>query len=461
MEPAIYTSVEKGEAKAQEPRDEPETPKSKQSSSAIRTGSLPSPPTSPVQGARLPMSRRFPVHPTLSSPPSSPAKESEITKPSARTDQTLSLLSQRFLTGLNLEAVSNQHVVGHTASGDSIAESMTKAFKYDPEDKTPSKRRMKAHTEPSSNGRGDDVAGSPSGFRIEQPNCSALNVVEPGIWMGQNNLRKGTHSTFSEPPSPLEDGLGEAGSSRAAEFFFSSDASMTQPPPGDISPVESNGFSLPDAADLEQYPSAISTSPEPLPYPLPAPPPTAATSAWSSRIVHLSPIQEVDSSRDLEAGSPDASPPAPMQTESEKPPPVTPSAASFSSVSSSAAGCVSKCYSITWYILAWAVPFAFLSAALYSLATTRTFKEMPPGVFTAESKTFRSENGNGNLTVAWMKGHAVELNMSLILNTTLDAGATGSKNLSFLFEWRADGEIISVDVATTSGKAHLQFDALQ
>lgn len=77
---------------------------------------------------------------------------------------------------------------------------------------------------------------------------------------------------------------------------------------------------------------------------------------------------------------------------------------------------------------------------------------MPPDLFTAESKTLYSENGSGNLTMVWVNGHAVGFNVSAVLNTTSDAGETAPESWSFLFDWRADGEMLSADVGTGGGK---------
>lgn len=87
MEPLRYTTAEKvstarnmttprtpsddlqGKDKAKEFQDDPEISTSMQRSSAFRsTESLPSPPTTPVQGARLPMNKRFPVRHSLPVP---------------------------------------------------------------------------------------------------------------------------------------------------------------------------------------------------------------------------------------------------------------------------------------------------------------------------------------------------------------------------------------------------------
>jgi hypothetical protein len=163
--------------------------------------------------------------------------------------------------------------------------------------------------------------------------------------------------------------------------------------------------------------------------------------------VQLSPIREVDSSRGLWPEQSDASPAAPLQTENEKPP----STAASSPGSSFDAGCVSKWCSIVWNILAWVVPLAFLAGALHSLATTRTFHEIPPDLFTAESRTIHSEKGSGNLTMAWMNGHAIGFNVPAVLNTTVGAGEAEPKSWTFLFNWRAEGEILSADAGAANG----------
>jgi len=139
MEHARYTKVEKvsaieytassrthaddlqGKGKAQETQDQPQTPTSRRPSSSIRTEPLPSSPTSPVQGARLAMNRRLPVRPTPSSP--------------------------RLLPAFKPEPIPKQQVINPRASSHPITESMTKEFKYNPDDKTPPKRRMKAVAE--------------------------------------------------------------------------------------------------------------------------------------------------------------------------------------------------------------------------------------------------------------------------------------------------------------------------
>lgn len=306
---------------------------------------------------------------------------------------------------------------------------------------------LSEHTEPSSSGRGDDVGDSIPGFRIEQPNLTALNIVEPGVWMGQSALRKGPQSTFSEPPSPLEDDVGQAGPSRMAESFFLADISKAQPQFEDVSPIESNDLVAPDAVDRSRNPSAVVVSPERQIRPLPATPTPAVVRAGSSIPVHLSPIREVDSSRGLWPEQSDASPAAPLQTKNEKPP----STAASSPGSSFDAGCVSKWCSIVWNILAWVVPLAFLAGALHSLATTRTFHEIPPDLFTAESRTIHSEKGSGNLTMAWMNGHAIGFNVPAVLNTTVGAGEAEPKSWTFLFNWRAEGEILSADAGAANG----------
>ena len=309
---------------------------------------------------------------------------------------------------------------------------------------------LSEHTEPSSSGRGDDVDGPSAGFWIEQPKLTPLNIVEPGVWVGQSNLRNGLQFDPSRPPSPLKNDVGEAGPSRIAESFFSANVSKPQQQYEEVSPVELNDSHEVDAIDRGQYPTAVIANPGPQHHPLPAPPKPAVVRAGTDSPLYLSPIREVDSSRDLLPERSDASPLAPLQTESEKPP----STAVSSSISSSAAGCVSKWCSIVWKVLAWAIPLTFLAGALYSLATTRTFHEMPPDLFTAVSKTLQSENagGSGNLTMEWMDRHAVGFNVSAVLNTTLDAGETGSKSWSFLFDWKADEAMLGADAVTASRK---------
>ncbi|KAF3043028.1 hypothetical protein E8E11_003818 [Didymella keratinophila] len=136
MEHARYTKAEKGKGKAQETQDQPQTPTSRQPSSSIRTELFPFSPTSPVQGARLPMNRRLPVRPTPCSP--------------------------RLLPAFNPEPIPKQHIINPRASSESIAESMTKEFKYNPDDKTPPERRMKAVAEAVTSIReGDPSSTSP------------------------------------------------------------------------------------------------------------------------------------------------------------------------------------------------------------------------------------------------------------------------------------------------------------
>lgn len=53
----------------------------------------------------------------------------------------------RLLPAIDQEPIEKQQVINPIASSESIAESITKEFKYDPDDKTPPKRRMKAAAE--------------------------------------------------------------------------------------------------------------------------------------------------------------------------------------------------------------------------------------------------------------------------------------------------------------------------
>ncbi|KAF1924395.1 uncharacterized protein M421DRAFT_8871 [Didymella exigua CBS 183.55] len=608
MELPRYTTAEKGKGKAQEPIDEPQAFSTRRLSLPIYTGSVPSPPTSPFQGARLPMNRRFPVRPTFPSPSSLPEADGERSPIlRARPCQVLAPSGWRLLSAFEQVPAPSQLVTKATGSTESITEAMIKDFKYDPTDKTPPKRRIKPmaeavkpavegnagpssistsehqpvahiaapesrayieqqraqkeldqvwahaglemggssrsahipavttrlaeiegslinniamlkaaydsvdavygrtafttghspqtdrtdlgeedkdednssdgygpvvsflnidaqrrfeesrrltvlseHTEPSS-GHEDDVwslAGSSSRFRMDQPNLSALNIVEPGVWMDQRNPRKGACSPFTEVQDPFRDGDGEAGPSRmAVGSFFPAEVFESRPHPEGTLPARSNGSSV-SSSCLHSCPAVVSTDPQPRSPP--TPPAPAVITARSRSSVHLSPIQEVDSSRDLLSTSSGASPPLPMQTESEKLPSVSPSVASLPSVSSSSTGWVSRCCSIVRYILAWAVPLAFLAVALGNMAITRTFNEVPQDLFTVESKTLHSEHGSGNLTMVWMNGHAVGFNVSAIVNTTLDAG---QKSWSFLLDWRADGDWLSADAGAASGMA--------
>lgn len=299
---------------------------------------------------------------------------------------------------------------------------------------------LSEYTEPSSSNCGEDADGLIPGL----PNLTALNMVEPGVWMGQKDLRKGLKSTFSERRGALEDEAREGGPLPMAGSFFSPDAYKAQPRFEDVSPIEASDLIIPDAVDRSRYPTAIVASPGPQTHPLSSTPTPAVARAGCSSPVHLSPIREVDSSRDSLPEQSDASPPAPLQIESWKPP----STAAPSAVLSSDAGCVSQWYSIMLTTLAWVFPLDFLAGALYSLATTRAFDETPPDLLPARSQMIHMENSSGNLTMAWMTGHAVVFNVSVIVNATLDASETQPKSWSFLFDWTADGEVLSAAVST-------------
>lgn len=131
-------------------------------------------------------------------------------------------------------------------------------------------------------------------------------------------------------------------------------------------------------------------------------------------------------------------PPVPIPTENEKP--------------ASSTGYTSKLCAVIWYVLAWAIPSAFLAAALYNMATTRTYSEMPPDLFTAESKTLHSENGSSNLTIAWISGHAVSFIVSTIVNITLKSSERVPNNWSFLPDWSAAGEGLTANAAVQAEK---------
>jgi hypothetical protein len=196
---------------------------------------------------------------------------------------------------------------------------------------------LSEHTEPSS-APGDDVrsqAGSSSKFRLEQPNLSALNIVEPGVWMGQNASRRSVYSPAPESQNPFGDGdgVGEAGPSRiAAGSFFPAELLRSQPRPEGTLPANADGSLVSNTAELCQHPFTTVMNPDSQPHSLLTPPVPAMTRASSSSPVHLSPVQEVDSSRGLLPTSSHASPLVSMQTESEKPPSVSPSAVSPPSV---------------------------------------------------------------------------------------------------------------------------------
>lgn len=594
-----------GKNRARDPDGEPQASKPRRPSSPVYTGPVLSPPTSPVQGARLLMNRRFPVRPNVTSPSSSPGVDGSSNSPCTPADPLLVYrpTGQPPLSIFDPVPAPSQQVVRTIGSTDSIADSMTKEFIYDPNDKTPPKRRMKVvadavksaidgtagpsststarsqpvvqleapesrlqierqrlcqrmqeqrgtrlrfetgdssrsarlpaappasykptnatrlssieariaankaaldaalksidavydrnalatgkspytaeedsdeeelddgpaasfiksdaqkcfeesrrlmilseHTEPSST-RGDDArsqAGASSIYGLRQQNISALDVVEPAVWMGRSASRSCVYSPAPQPQNPFgdADAVGEAGPSRiAAGSFFPTEVFRSQPRPEDNLPASADGPSVPNAAGLYQHPSAMGTDPDPQPQPLPTPPAAAVTRAPSSSPVHLSPVQEVDSFRGLLQTSSNTPPPVPMPTESEKP--------------ASSTCYISKWCAISWYVLAWVIPPAFLVTALYNMATTRTCSEMPPDLFTAESRTLQSENGSGNLTMAWMSEHAIGFKVSAILNTTLKSSEPVPNNWSFLLDWSAVGEGLTANTEIQAEK---------
>lgn len=300
------------------------------------------------------------------------------------------------------------------------------------------------HTEPSLSGHEDDVDESTPELQIEvpQPSHTSLNTLEPGVWIGQTNLQTRLQSTFSEAPTSSEDDAGGAEPSRMIGSVFGANMAENQSQLKGARPLASNEYGKPDAVDRSAHLSTTTLNLRTQFHPLSALTTHDLVTVWSHILAHLSPIREVDSTRDRLAEQSTASLPAPLQTESGKPP----STAASSSVLSSDTGCVSTWCSIVWNILVWAVPLAFLAGALHSLATTRALREMPLDLFTAQSKTMYSEDGSANMTMACMNGHAVGFNVSVVPGTTLGAGETEPKSWNFLYDWRADGEILSANV---------------
>ncbi|KAJ4400034.1 hypothetical protein N0V91_009009 [Didymella pomorum] len=186
MAPARYTTAEKGKGKAQETQDLPQTP----SSSNIRTGPFPSSPTSPVQGARLPMNWRLPVRPPTSSP--------------------------RLLPAFSPEPIPKQQVINPRSSSEYIADSTTQKLKYDLDDRNPPKRRMKAVVEAvASTIEGDP--GPPSTLPCKRQPLAEVAVPADKLEVdkqetqqkleqarAQAGLEKAEALTPEKPPAPSE-----------------------------------------------------------------------------------------------------------------------------------------------------------------------------------------------------------------------------------------------------------------
>lgn len=436
----------------------------------------------------------------------------------------LALPGRQLLSDLEPAPGPSQPIVRTTESTDSIAESMTKEFRYNPSDKTPPKRRMRAvagavksavtgdaditaspdkvlvadysfrtghedhceddsedgygpagwflksdmqrqieenwrltilseHTEPSSSQEDDarSLADSSSKFRMEQQNLSALNIVEPGAWMGQNFSRKAAYCPSQEQQDPFEDWgcIGAAESSRVDETsVFPAEQPDNRLRVEGGSPAELDGSPVADVASSSQHPSAMMENPGAQLHSVQAAPVSALTREQSSSPVHLSPIREVDSPSDLLPALPDTSAPVPLQAENEKAPPVSTHGKTESSELSSSEGRAGRFCSIVLYVLAWALPLTFLATAMYSMATARSSKalnEVPQGLFSAESRTVHSENGSGKLTMVWVDGHTVGFDVSAIVSTTLEPNIAGSNSWRFLFDWGADGAELSAN----------------
>ncbi|KAF2624417.1 hypothetical protein BU25DRAFT_461270 [Macroventuria anomochaeta] len=129
--------------------------------------SLPSLPTSPVQGARIPAGRRIPVRVTATATSGSssslaassnimlsmPASSPPVFIPSSAAEK-----SAKSSPAIHVPSSGSSSPSTETKMPDgSVADSMIKGFKYDPNDKTPPKRRMAAIADVVKTATADDT----------------------------------------------------------------------------------------------------------------------------------------------------------------------------------------------------------------------------------------------------------------------------------------------------------------